>query len=61
MQFSILTWLADLHKEGKIPMGSVRVNKKGVDKDVRFDEWAAKMKEHFERCFWVPESPSEDH
>jgi glycogen debranching enzyme len=56
-----LTWLADLHKEGKIPMGSVRINKKGVDKDVRFDEWAAKMKEHFERCFWVPESPSEDH
>ena len=61
MQYSILTWLADLHKDGKIPMGSVRVNKKGVDKDVRFDEWAAKMKEHFERCFWVPESPSEDH
>lgn len=31
MQYSILTWLAELHKKGQIPMGSVRVNKKGVE------------------------------
>jgi glycogen debranching enzyme len=41
-------------------MGSVKVNRKGVDQDVRFEDWANKMKSNFERCFWIPESPSED-
>jgi hypothetical protein len=31
MQYSILIWLAELSKTGKIPMGGVRINKNGAD------------------------------
>lgn len=61
MQYSILSWLGDLKRKGEIKYGGITVNRKGLDLQVDFLEWSLKMKENFEKCFWVPVNKSEDH
>jgi glycogen debranching enzyme len=39
---------------------SLQVSRKHKEIEVSFEEWAAKMKSSFERCFWIPEHPGED-
>ncbi|KAK7227388.1 hypothetical protein V2G26_015391 [Clonostachys chloroleuca] len=55
--YSTLVWLAKLHKAGKYPYESV---KKADGTPVTFDEWAGRIKDNFEKCYYVPESADED-
>jgi len=61
MQYSILSWLANLNENGRISESSVRIKRNGRDMDVSFSDWAGKMKANFERCFWVPAERHEDN
>ena len=61
MQYSILSWLAELHRTGKIPMDGVDFTKNGQTKHDRFEDWAAKMKSNFEKAFWIPTDSHQDH
>jgi len=60
MQFSILSWLATMHSEGKIKQSSVSINQHGRPREVRFADWAKQMADNFERCFWVPQNKNDD-
>merc|ERR1719272_885900 len=60
MQYSILSWLADLHQAGKIKQQAVQIQRRGQEMVGSFANWAAKMKDNFERCFWVPANKSLD-
>ena len=55
--YSNLIWLNHLQSDGKY-------NYKGVTtvqgKAVSFNDWAARIKHNFERCFFVPLDPAED-
>ncbi|KJZ72119.1 hypothetical protein HIM_08492 [Hirsutella minnesotensis 3608] len=55
--YSTLSWLALLNKEGKYTHS-------GVDKadggSISFADWAARLKDNFERCYYVPLSADED-
>ncbi|OJJ39871.1 hypothetical protein ASPWEDRAFT_151359 [Aspergillus wentii DTO 134E9] len=55
--YSTLTWVARLHEAGVY-------QNQGVDieggKSVTFKDWATKIKDNFERCYFVPLNPSDD-
>ncbi|KAK0734496.1 glucanotransferase domain of glycogen debranching enzyme-domain-containing protein [Lasiosphaeria miniovina] len=55
--YSSLRWVASLNKSGKYSYASVR---KTDGSEVTFEGWASLIKSNFERCYFVPISPSED-
>ncbi|KAK3941120.1 glucanotransferase domain of glycogen debranching enzyme-domain-containing protein [Diplogelasinospora grovesii] len=57
MLYSNLKWLATLHEQGKFGHSSV---KKSDGSEISFRDWAALIKANFERCYFVPLSPSDD-
>lgn len=57
MLYSTLAWLSKLSADGKYAYSEV---KKADETTITFDAWAKLVKENFERCYFVPLSPSED-
>lgn len=57
MLYSTLKWVDQLHQKGAYKYSGVK-NKDG--KAVSFRDWAAKIRDNFERCYYVPENASED-
>ncbi|TPX16181.1 uncharacterized protein E0L32_004176 [Thyridium curvatum] len=55
--YSTLAWVSKLNAEGKFPYAGV---KKADGTDITFKEWADKIKQNFERCYFVPVDPAED-
>ena len=61
MQYSILSWLADLNQQGVIKQDGVKFSKnQGKEELLTFKEWAQKIKDNFEKCFWVPQEAKDD-
>ncbi|KAF9884652.1 hypothetical protein FE257_001405 [Aspergillus nanangensis] len=56
--YSALTWVADLHKRGLFNYGAVDI---GGGKSVSFQDWATKIHQNFERCYYVPLDPKDDN
>lgn len=52
LQYSVLTFLDKLNKEGKFASAGVQ--------EISFEEWALKIKENFTKCFYVPLDASQD-
>lgn len=57
--YSTLVWLSELHREGKYKYTGVSTST-GNSEPVTFDDWAAKIKDNFERCYWVPMEAKDD-
>ena len=57
MQFSILNWLAELNQKGILKESGVKHH----NTEIKFKDWAAKIKNSFELCFWIPEDELEDN
>ncbi|PYH49928.1 glycogen debranching enzyme [Aspergillus saccharolyticus JOP 1030-1] len=55
--YSALNWVATLHERGLHPHSGVDL---GEGKSITFKSWAARIKENFERCYYIPLSPEED-
>ncbi|KAL4929216.1 putative glycogen debranching enzyme Gdb1 [Aspergillus undulatus] len=55
--YSALTWVTSLNEQGLYPYDKVDL---GDGKSITFKEWAAKIKDNFERCYHVPADPKED-
>ncbi|KAJ5115314.1 hypothetical protein NUU61_001073 [Penicillium alfredii] len=55
--YSALTWVTRLHESQVYPYEGVET---GDGKTVTFAEWARRIKESFERCYYVPSDSSED-
>ncbi|RHZ65683.1 uncharacterized protein CDV56_108778 [Aspergillus thermomutatus] len=55
--YSALTWIAGLHERGLYPHDKVDI---AEGRSITFKEWAAKIKQNFERCYYVPENSEED-
>lgn len=54
--FSTLTWLASLHNTGSFQPAGVTVN----GELITWSSWAGRVKENFERCYYIPLDQSED-
>ncbi|KAF2433282.1 glycogen debranching enzyme [Tothia fuscella] len=58
MLYSTVKWVAELHSKGLYKYGVVTM---GKNKDtITFAKWANKIKANFERCYYIPTSPSQD-
>ncbi|KAL2815636.1 glucanotransferase domain of glycogen debranching enzyme-domain-containing protein [Aspergillus cavernicola] len=55
--YSALTWVTSLNKQGIYPYDKVDI---GNSKSITFEDWAAKIKGNFERCYYIPVDPKED-
>ncbi|EKV09817.1 Glycogen debranching enzyme Gdb1, putative [Penicillium digitatum PHI26] len=57
LAYSALAWIARLHESKAYPHEGVDI---GNGKKITFAGWARKIKDNFERCYFVPLDPSED-
>jgi glycogen debranching enzyme len=58
MLYSTVKWAGELHSKGLYKYSGVT---KGKSSDtITFTDWAALIKDNFERCYYVPASPSQD-
>lgn len=57
MLYSTLAWLAGLHAAGRYPHAGVT---RADGTPISFADWAALVRANFERCYFVPLSPSDD-
>jgi len=55
--YSALSWVAKLHEFKTYPHAGVDI---GDGKSITFKEWAGKIKDNFERCYFVPLDPKQD-
>jgi glycogen debranching enzyme len=57
--YSTLVWVYKLHNEGKYKYAGVSVDHQDM-KVISFGDWAAKIKQNFEKCYYVPLDKKED-
>ena len=57
---STLTWLDKLSSKGQFPFKGVQATVRGEQRLVTYKEWADLIQASFERCYYIPSSPSED-
>lgn len=57
LTFSTLTWVSQLHQQGKYKLGGIRT---AGGQAISFEDWAAKLQQNFERCYYIPVDPKED-
>lgn len=58
--YSTLVWLADLSEQGKYKYAGVIPNYSDSKTIITFAEWAAKIEQNFERCYYVPLDSKDD-
>ncbi|KAL5345575.1 bifunctional 4-alpha-glucanotransferase/amylo-alpha-1,6-glucosidase [Pseudogymnoascus australis] len=59
LSYSALKWVSELHQEGKYKYSGVSTNSAST-KEISFADWASKIRNNFERCYYVPASSEED-
>ncbi|KAJ8069714.1 hypothetical protein OCU04_000138 [Sclerotinia nivalis] len=57
--YSTLRWVAELHKKGKYKYAGVSTSDPSMQV-ITFSDWADKIKENFERCYYVPLDSKDD-
>lgn len=57
LAFSTLSWVAQLHREGKYKLGGIRT---AGGQSISFAQWASKIQHNFERCYYIPTDSNED-
>ncbi|KAJ5290665.1 uncharacterized protein N7443_010918 [Penicillium atrosanguineum] len=55
--YSALSWVTKLNESKTYPHAGVDI---GDGKSISFKEWAGKIKDNFERCYYVPLDPKDD-
>ncbi|KAI6785469.1 Glycogen debranching enzyme-like protein [Emericellopsis cladophorae] len=55
--YSALDWLSEMHKKGQYAYESVKTSE---GKSITLAEWAALIRDNFERCYYVPVSAEDD-
>ncbi|KAL1917905.1 uncharacterized protein VTP21DRAFT_3739 [Calcarisporiella thermophila] len=62
LEKSAVRWLASLWEEGKYPYEGVVIPAEDdqAEKKISYKEWGALIQSSFERCFYIPTSPSDD-
>lgn len=57
--YSTLVWLSSLQKKGQYKYAGVSTTDPSLE-TISFEEWASKIKENFERCYYIPLNPKDD-
>lgn len=55
--YSSLTWVTKLHAAGHYEYDGVKLED---GRSISFNDWASKIRQNFERCFYVPINPGDD-
>ncbi|KAF1984542.1 glycoside hydrolase family 133 protein [Aulographum hederae CBS 113979] len=56
--YSCLKWVIELREAGLFMYDGVSI---AGGKTITYKDWATKIKDNFERCYYIPLDPSEDH
>uniref|UniRef100_A0A672JG74 Glycogen debranching enzyme n=1 Tax=Salarias fasciatus TaxID=181472 RepID=A0A672JG74_SALFA len=56
---SAVRWIAELHGGGLFPYRAVSVSRGGKTFSVSYEDWDQKIQEHFEKHFYISNSPKE--
>ncbi|CAG8950388.1 hypothetical protein HYFRA_00006881 [Hymenoscyphus fraxineus] len=59
LHYSTMIWLAKLYEEGKYKYDGVNTPEQN-HQSIKYSEWAARIKENFERCYYVPLDSKDD-
>jgi glycogen debranching enzyme len=59
LAYSAIKWVGQLHKEGKYKYAGVSTSDPAT-KVITFDDWAAKIRNNFERCYFIPLDSKDD-
>jgi glycogen debranching enzyme len=59
LSYSTIKWVARLHKEGKYKYAGVNTSDPAL-KFITFEDWAAKIRNNFERCYYIPLDSKDD-
>lgn len=54
--YSALTWVARLIQDGLYTNRGVQAD----GKEISFEDWAARIRDNFERCYYIPVNPDDD-
>ncbi|KAL8719888.1 MAG: hypothetical protein Q9225_003166 [Loekoesia sp. 1 TL-2023] len=54
---STLTWVSELHEEGNFHYSGVNTS---TGDFISFRDWASKLQDNFERCYYIPSTSSDD-
>ena len=57
LAYSTLTWVAQLHRTGKFKLSGV---KKADGQAISFEDWALRIQQNFERCYYIPVDQKDD-
>ena len=57
LAYSALTWVSQLHQIGKYKLGGIKT---AGGEDISFEDWASKIQQNFERCYYIPMDSNED-
>ncbi|XP_026729867.1 glycogen debranching enzyme [Trichoplusia ni] len=59
LAYSVVSWLASQHRAARYPYpGVVRRHRDGSLTSWTFAQWAERIRQNFERYFWIPPAPS---
>lgn len=59
LSYSTIKWVAQLHKEGKYKYSRVNTSDPNL-KTISFEDWATKIRDNFERCYYIPLDSKDD-
>jgi glycogen debranching enzyme len=59
LTYSTIKWVAQLHKEGKYKYSGVSTSDPAL-KNISFEDWASKIRDNFERCYYIPLDSKDD-
>ena len=57
LMYSTLKWVNELGQAGKFKYHGVSTS---ADKAITYKDWAAKVRDNFERCYYIPTDPADD-
>ena len=57
LAYSTLAWVAQLYKQGSYQYPGVKTSS---GEDITFSEWALRIEENFERCYYIPTDAKDD-
>lgn len=59
LSYSTIKWVAQLHEEGKYKYSGVNTSDPNM-RTISFADWAAKIRDNFERCYYIPLDSKDD-
>lgn len=58
LAYSTIRWVTQLYQDAKYSYSSIKT---GGGQTISFRDWASRIEDNFERCYYIPVDPNDDH